>query len=174
MSVEQHKNHKVPLKCAIITVSDTRTEETDKSGNLIIKKLISEHHIINRRDIVKDDQEKITALIKQVADNKEIDVILMNGGTGISYRDVTYETVKNLLDKELSGFGELFRMLSYQEDIGSAAILSRAIAGVCNHTAVFATPGSSGAVKLAMDRLILPELNHVVNEIKKDINKLKL
>lgn len=169
MSVEQHKSHKTPLNCAIITVSDTRTEETDKSGNLIIEKLTSEHHIVKRRNIVKDDQEEIATLIKQLADDNDIDVVLTNGGTGISYRDVTYETVKGLLDKELNGFGELFRMLSYQEDIGSAAILSRAIAGVYNHTAVFATPGSSGAVKLAMDRLILPELNHVVSEIKKDI-----
>ena len=101
--------------------------------------------------------------------DEDIDVILTNGGTGIAKRDVTIETVQSLLDKEIVGFGELFRMLSYQEDIGSAAILSRAIAGVVKNKAVFSTPGSTGAVKLAMNKLILPEIGHVVREIKKDL-----
>lgn len=98
-----------------------------------------------------------------------IDVVLTNGGTGIAKRDVTIETVKEIIEKEIVGFGELFRMLSYTEDIGSAAILSRAIAGVANDTAIFSTPGSSGAVRLAMTKLILPELGHVVREIRKDL-----
>ena len=171
MSVHNHKKDKKPVNCMIITVSDTRTSETDKSGNLIFDLLNENNHKIKMRDIVTDDKKKISELIKNGAENPKIDVILINGGTGISHRDVTYETVQSLLDKELSGFGELFRMLSYQEDIGSAAIMSRAIAGVYKHTAIFSTPGSSGAVKLAMNRLILPELNHVIGEIKKDIKE---
>jgi len=170
MSVHEHKKNKGPVNCMIITVSDTRTRETDKSGNLMIQLLEENGHHIIAREIVTDDKQGIEELINKGAESPDIDVILTNGGTGISYRDVTYETVKHLLDKELSGFGELFRMLSYKEDIGSAAIMSRAIAGIYNHTAVFSTPGSSGAVKLAMNRLIIPELSHVVNEIKKDFN----
>jgi len=170
MSVHEHKKNKSPVNCMIITVSDTRTHETDKSGNLMIQLLEKNGHHIIAREIVTDDKQEIEELINKGAESQDIDVILTNGGTGISYRDVTYETVKRLLDKELSGFGELFRMLSYNEDIGSAAIMSRAIAGIYNHTAVFSTPGSSGAVKLAMNRLIIPELNHIVNEIKKDFN----
>jgi molybdopterin adenylyltransferase len=100
---------------------------------------------------------------------KEIDVILLNGGTGIARRDVTIEVVQGLIEKEIVGFGELFRMLSYLEDIGSAAILSRAIAGVSKDTAIFSMPGSSGAVRLAMEKLVLPEISHVVREIKKDL-----
>src|SRR5699024_7885325 len=137
MSVHNHKKDKKPVNCMIITVSDTRTSETDKSGNLMFDLINENNHKIKMRDIVTDDKKKISELI----------------------------------EKELSGFGELFRMLSYQEDIGSAAIMSRAIAGVYKHTAIFSTPGSSGAVKLAMNRLILPELNHVVGEIKKDIKE---
>src|SRR5699024_11650982 len=107
-------------------VSDTRTKETDKSGILMEKLLKEAGHNIKRREIVKDDKENIRSLIVDGVFNSEVDVILTNGGTGISYRDVTYETIQELLDKELSGFGEIFRMLSYEEDIGSSAIMSRA------------------------------------------------
>jgi len=169
MAVHEHKSRRQSVNCMIITVSDTRTKETDKSGNLMEELLKEVGHTIKKREIVKDDKENIRSVIEKGALNSEVDVILTNGGTGISYRDVTYETIQELLDKELSGFGEIFRMLSYEEDIGSAAIMSRAIAGVYNHTAIFSTPGSSGAVKLAMEKLILPELNHIVYEIKKDL-----
>src|SRR5699024_6804048 len=129
------------------------------------------HHIVAKK-IIPDEQDVIQETIDQGCEDEAIDVILTNGGTGISYRDVTYETVEKMLDKELLGVGEIFRMLSYDEDIGSAAIMSRAIAGVRNHTAIFTTPGSSGAVKLAMKRLIIPELTHVVNEMNKEFHTI--
>lgn len=170
MSVHEHKQHKKSVRCMIVTISDTRTDETDKSGQLMVELLEREGHQIIIKEIIRDEANVIAHTIEKGCDNEAIDVILTNGGTGISNRDVTIETVKRLLDKEIQGFGELFRMLSYKEDIGSAAIMSRAIAGVSNHTAIFTTPGSSGAVKLAMNKLILPELSHVVHEIQKDIN----
>lgn len=129
----------------------------------------SGHKIVNKQ-IVPDERMAIETAVKEGCKHPDVDVILTNGGTGISFRDVTIETVQQLFDKEIPGFGELFRMLSYEEDIGSAAIMSRAIAGISNHRAIFSTPGSSGAVKLAMNKLIIPELSHVVNEIKKDLS----
>ncbi|WP_078410934.1 MogA/MoaB family molybdenum cofactor biosynthesis protein [Priestia abyssalis] len=169
MSVQQHKKE-APRKvnCKVITVSDTRTKETDKSGSLIIKMLEENDHSIHDYDIVTDDYEVIKEAVKKGCLDKEIDVVLLNGGTGIAKRDVTVEVVQSLLEKELTGFGEIFRILSYLEDIGSAAILSRAIAGVSYGTAIFSMPGSSGAVKLAMEKLIIPEISHVVREIRKD------
>ncbi|WP_071393839.1 MogA/MoaB family molybdenum cofactor biosynthesis protein [Bacillus tuaregi] len=170
MSIEEHKKQaQKSVTCKVITVSDTRNKETDKSGKLMIELLESAGHTIGDYVIVKDEKGPIREAVLQGCLQPEIDVILTNGGTGIALRDVTIETVQALFDKEITGFGELFRMLSYQEDIGSAAILSRAIAGVIGERAVFSTPGSSGAVKLAMNKLILPELGHVVRELKKDI-----
>ncbi|WP_188453406.1 MogA/MoaB family molybdenum cofactor biosynthesis protein [Virgibacillus oceani] len=169
MSVEEHKRDVQNLGCMIITISDTRTDVTDKSGKLMMRLLEEAGHRTVIKKIVTDDRSAIRNMIETGSENPDIDVILTNGGTGISYRDVTIETIKGLLDKEMPGFGELFRMLSYQVDIGTAAMLSRAIAGVSNHTAIFSTPGSGGAVKLAMEKLILPELSHVVHEIKKDV-----
>jgi molybdenum cofactor biosynthesis protein B len=170
MSVQEHKSQAAKVVgCKIITVSDTRDKETDKSGKLMIELLDNAGHNIIDYVIVKDESVPIENEILRGCNNEEIDVILLNGGTGIAKRDVTIETVQNLLEKEMVGFGELFRMLSYQEDIGSSAILSRAIAGVVKNKAVFSTPGSTGAVKLAMHKLILPEIGHVVRELKKDI-----
>lgn len=170
MSTQEHKQEAPKrINCKIITVSDTRNKDTDKSGKLMIDLLEKSGHYISDYVIVKDEKLPIEEEIIKGYGRKDIDAILMNGGTGIAKRDVTIETVKNLLDKEIVGFGELFRMLSYQEDIGSAAILSRAIAGVVKNKAVFSTPGSTGAVKLAMNKLILPELGHVVREIQKDL-----
>lgn len=170
MSVSQHKKEAPEkVKCKVITVSDTRTVETDKSGSLMIKMLEDASHTVQDYQIVTDDYDVIFDAIKTGCLDKEIDVILLNGGTGIAKRDVTIEVVRNLIEKELTGFGEIFRMLSYLEDIGSAAILSRAIAGVSNNTAIFSTPGSSGAVKLAMEKIIIPEISHVVREIRKDL-----
>jgi molybdenum cofactor biosynthesis protein B len=170
MSTQEHKKAAPrTVNCKIITVSDTRNKETDKSGKLMIDLLEQAGHKIVDYVIVKDEAEPIQTEIVKGCENKEIDVILTNGGTGIAKRDVTIETVQMLLDKEIVGFGEIFRLLSYQEDIGSAAILSRAIAGVVKNKAVFSTPGSTGAVKLAMNKLILPEIGHVVKEIQKDL-----
>lgn len=170
MSVHDHKQHaQKSVNCKIITVSDTRNKDTDKSGKLMIELLEDAGHKIADYVIVKDEKEPIREEVLKGCNNPEIDVILTNGGTGIALRDVTIETVQSLFDKKIDGFGELFRMLSYQEDIGSAAILSRAIAGVIGNKAIFSTPGSSGAVKLAMNKLILPELGHVVMELKKDL-----
>ncbi|MEH7418332.1 molybdenum cofactor biosynthesis protein B [Neobacillus drentensis] len=170
MSSEEHKKEAPKaVRCKIITVSDTRNQETDKSGRLMMEMLEGAGHKIADYCIVKDETAPIQAEILKGCDRDDIDVILTNGGTGIAKRDVTIETVEGLLEKEIVGFGELFRMLSYQEDIGSAAILSRAIAGVVKDKGVFSTPGSTGAVKLAMSKLILPEIGHVVRELKKDL-----
>lgn len=169
MSVHEHKREKQSVNCMVLTVSDTRTAETDKSGNLMITMLGEAGHRVSERQIVRDEQEEIKAQVERGCGSSDTDVILINGGTGIASRDVTIETIEPLFQKEIPGFGELFRMLSYQEDIGSAAILSRAVAGIYNDTIIIATPGSSGAVKLAMERLILPELSHLVREVKKDL-----
>jgi molybdenum cofactor biosynthesis protein B len=136
---------------------------------MMIELLQEAGHIVSDYVIVKDDKEPIRHEIIKGSEDPAIDVILTNGGTGIALRDVTIETAREIFQKEMSGFGELFRFLSYQEDIGSAAILSRAIAGVINNKAVFCTPGSTGAVKLAMNKLILPEIGHVVRELRKDL-----
>lgn len=170
MSTTEHKAEAPnQVSCKVITVSDTRTKETDKSGQTMINLLETAGHVIVDYEIVKDEEVAIREAVLKGCMDSTIDVVLTNGGTGIAKRDVTIETVQALFEKEIIGFGELFRMLSYQEDIGSAAILSRAVAGVVNNKAVFSTPGSTGAVKLAMNRLILPEIGHVVRELKKDL-----
>lgn len=172
MGVEEHrKEAPKSVNCLIITVSDTRTIETDKSGQLM-KELLEQggYNVVDYR-IVKDEYTQIQSLIREASERKEVEAVLLNGGTGITFRDTTYEAVKGMLDKEMPGFGEIFRYLSYAEDIGPAAILSRAIAGVRGATAVFSMPGSSGAVKLAMNKLIIPELAHVMREIYKDLKK---
>lgn len=170
MSIIEHKlEASYSVNCKIITVSDTRNEESDKSGKLIKHLLEENGHIVVDYEIVRDEKTLIRTSVLKGCEARNIDVVLINGGTGIAKRDVTIEAVQSVFEKEITGFGEIFRILSYQEDIGSAAMLSRAIAGASMDTAVFAMPGSSRAVKLAMDRLILPELGHVVKEIKKDL-----
>ncbi|MCK1991845.1 MogA/MoaB family molybdenum cofactor biosynthesis protein [Peribacillus muralis] len=170
MSVNIHKKAITEaIRCMVITVSDTRNEKTDKSGALMMELLEAHGHEVTRYEIVKDEKDVIQAAVTAGCRSGKVDIILMNGGTGIAKRDVTIESVRELMTKEIPGFGELFRMLSYQEDIGSAAILSRAAAGIVNDKAVFSTPGSSGAVRLAMNKLILPELGHIVGELRKDL-----
>lgn len=172
MSTIEHKMEAPKtVRCKVITVSDTRTKETDKSGKLMIELLQEAGHEISDYKIVLDEQQMIREEVLSGCQKHDIDVILINGGTGLALRDVTIETIKPLFDKEINGFGELFRMLSYMEDIGSAAILSRAIGGIINNKVVFSTPGSTGAVKLAMNKLIVPELGHIVRELKKDVKK---
>ena len=168
-SAELHKQEApASVSCLIVTVSDTRTPETDKSGQLIRQLLTDQGHTVSGHHIVPDEYEAIAAMLREAADDPAAHAILLNGGTGIAARDVTIEAVGSMLDKEMPGFGELFRYLSFVEDIGSAAMLSRAVAGSIGRKAVFAMPGSTGAVRLAMTRLILPELGHVMRELRKD------
>jgi molybdopterin adenylyltransferase len=150
------------LPCAIVTVSDTRTPDTDTSGNLIRDRLTTAGHTIVRQAIVKDEAAQIVELVQALA-KAECAVVILNGGTGIARRDSTFEAIDRLLDKRLPGFGELFRMLSYAE-IGPGAMLSRATAGVYGATLIFSLPGSPHAVELAMDKLIMPELTHLLWE----------
>ncbi|WP_269669939.1 molybdenum cofactor biosynthesis protein B [Mammaliicoccus sciuri] len=156
------------INVAVLTVSDTRTKETDKGGQLVQQYLndlnveIKEGHY----QIVKDDVTEIQTQVNEWL-NKDVDAIITTGGTGISQRDVTIEAIKPLLDKEIEGFGEIFRYLSYTEDVGTRAILSRAIAGTVGHQVIISIPGSTGAVKLAMEKLITKELNHLVHELNK-------
>ncbi|WP_342561340.1 MogA/MoaB family molybdenum cofactor biosynthesis protein [Paenibacillus sp. FSL R7-0345] len=167
-SVEEHrKQAPQTVACYVITVSDTRTMETDTGGQLLASMLEEAGYQVMGRTIVKDDYEEIRELVYKSSVHSGIEAVLLTGGTGISPRDTTYEAVASLLDKSLPGFGEIFRLLSFTEDIGSAAILSRAIAGTIGNTAVFSMPGSTGAIKLAMSRLIVPELRHVMREIYK-------
>ena len=151
-----------PVRCAVVTVSDTRTEETDQSGALMKERLAGAGHTVVAYHVVPDEPDAIASLLDVLAG--QVEAILVNGGTGISRRDRTYEAVAAKLEKTLPGFGELFRMLSYQE-IGAGAMLSRATAGLYRDTLVFSTPGSTNAVRLALDRLILPELKHLVWEV---------
>ena len=153
------------VNCAVITVSDTRTPETDKSGQLIQQLLTGSEHTIQFYHILKDEPTEITATLKDLCQNSELDALIFNGGTGIAPRDTTYDAIEKLLEKTLPGFGEIFRSLSYVE-IGSRAIASRAVAGVCQGKLVFSVPGSSNAVKLAMEKLILPELSHLVQQLR--------
>jgi len=154
------------VRCAVLTVSDTRTVETDTSGALIRELLGWAGHAVAEYRIVADEPDQIREIVREWAAQPGIDAILSNGGTGIASRDTTYDVISGLLEKRLDGFGELFRMLSYQE-IGAAAMLSRATAGVFRNRLVVAMPGSRNAVNLAMTKLIVPELGHLVLEIRK-------
>jgi len=166
-STDEHRAQSpVSVTCAVLTISDTRTKEDDRSGQLIRQHLDWRGHSVAAYEIVPDDAESIRAILSRWIEDDAIQAIVTNGGTGIAGRDVTYEAITGLLEKRLDGFGELFRMLSFPE-IGAAAMLSRATAGISNRTVIFATPGSSNAVKLAMEKLIGPELGHVVHEATK-------
>ena len=165
-----HTNVKLerPVRCAVLTVSDTRTTETDKGGQSVQTLLQTADFEVEIQHymIVKDELTAIQSTVQQWLTG-DIDVILTTGGTGIAPRDVTIEAVTPLLDKEIEGFGELFRYLSFTEDVGTRALLSRAVAGTAKRTLIFCLPGSTGAVKLALNRLILPELTHLVYEMNK-------
>ena len=165
-----HQQHKTAapssVSCMVITCSDTRTPDTDTSGALIMNTLKERGHTIAAYHLVKDEPSVIRKLIKKGAKDRHVQAIIVNGGTGISRRDSTFEAIDGLLEKRLAGFGEIFRYLSYQ-DIGSAAILSRATAGLYKGTVVISIPGSEKAAFLAMDKLILNELGHMVHEMSK-------
>lgn len=172
--MDHHQHTQVDLdrniNLAVLTVSDTRNFDTDKGGKLV-QSLLNEINVSVAEDhykIVKDDIDEITLQINKWLDEQDdIDVIITTGGTGISQRDVTIEALKPLFTKELEGFGEIFRYLSYSEDVGTRALLSRAVAGTVDNKLIFALPGSTGAVKLGIERLIKPELNHLVHELTK-------
>ena len=165
-----HVEHKAqaPTKigCAVITCSDTRTPETDTSGYRIMNMLKEAGHGVLSYQLIKDEPKKIKAAVKKAAKNKRIQAVVINGGTGIAKRDSTFEAIDGMLEKRLEGFGEVFRYLTYQE-IGSPAIMTRATAGTYKGKILFSTPGSENAVRLAMDKLILPELGHIIRELTK-------
>jgi molybdenum cofactor biosynthesis protein B len=154
------------IRCAVITVSDTRTLETDTGGALVVERLESAGHRVEQREIIPDDPAVMRPLLESLRDHDQIDAVMMTGGTGITSRDMTFETVTSLLSKPLPGYGELFRMLSYEE-IGPAAMLSRATGGLMDRTVLLTMPGSRAAVSLAMERVILPELSHLVREARR-------
>lgn len=153
------------VNCAVITVSDTRTPKTDKSGQLIQQLLEEAGYSATTYALLKDEPEQILAQMKTFCNRADIDVLIFNGGTGIAPRDTTYDAIEEVLEKTLPGFGELFRFLSYQE-IGSRAIASRAVAGVYQGKLVFSLPGSTNAVKLAVEKLIIPELRHLIGQVQ--------
>jgi molybdopterin adenylyltransferase len=164
---QDHKSHAPKsIGCMVITCSDTRTPDTDTSGQLIHKLLRQFGHQVVLYHLVKDDPAQITARIAEGLANEAVQAIIINGGTGISQRDSTFEAVDAMLEKRLVGFGEIFRYLTYQT-IGSPAIMSRATAGIIKGRVLFSTPGSENAVRLAMEKLILPELGHLVKELTK-------
>ncbi len=161
--LSKDRNH---LPFAVLTMSDTRNEETDKSGQIIKELLLGQGHRVVHYRVVKENPEHIRREISACIQNPEVAVIITNGGTGVAKRDGTFEVVSSLLDKPLTGFGEIFRYLSYA-DIGSGAMMSRATAGIVGNKVLFAIPGSSGAVRLAMEKLILLEAGHLYWEITK-------
>ena len=167
MSLEQHRAEApAALGFAVVTVSDTRAESTDRGGDYLAAAIENAGHGVARRALVRDEAEAIRAEARAAAGDEAADLVLFTGGTGIAPRDVTPEAVEPLLDRVVPGFGELFRALSY-EQIGSAALLSRALAGLASGRVVFVLPGSRGAIELAMEKLILPELGHLAAEAVK-------
>lgn len=167
MSVDEHRS-KAPkiVTVAIVTVSDTRTEADDHSGNAIAELLRAAGHRVGRRSLVKDEVQDIQRVLREAIEDSEVDAVIVNGGTGIARRDVSLEAVSAFQEKAIPGFGELFRALSFEE-IGSAAMMSRAAAFVTEGKLVFCLPGSEKAVRLAMSRLIVPELGHAVWEARR-------
>jgi molybdopterin adenylyltransferase len=171
MSYEQHKHSASPItaRCAVITLSDTRTESTDKSGAKIKDLLTNASHTISHYDLIPDDPTRLESLLTTLESRPDLDLIITNGGTGISRRDNTVPVITKHLTIPLPGFGELFRMLSYDQ-IQSGALLSRALGGVAGphrDKLLFALPGSTNAVELALTKLILPELPHLLTELRK-------
>jgi molybdenum cofactor biosynthesis protein B len=168
-STTQHRSNAAALpsvRAAVLTISDTRTPETDTSGALMKRLLEEDGNEVVAYSILPDEPTFIREQITELCHGGNVQVILCNGGTGISPRDGTFEVVSSLIERPLPGFGELFRMLSWEE-VGPAAMLSRATAGLVGNVLLFSTPGSSNAVQVAMKRLIIPELKHLVWEISR-------
>jgi molybdenum cofactor biosynthesis protein B len=166
MGADEHRQkagHE-PVTLAIVTVSDTRTPETDGNRQYIESRVAELGHIVAAYRLVKDEPDQVAAVLDELSAMPDVQIVLFNGGTGISPRDTTYDVISRKLEKTLPGFGELFRMISYQE-IGAAAMLSRATAGVYKQTLVVSMPGSTNAVKTALEKLIFPEINHLAWEV---------
>ena len=167
MSSREHKAQApASVACFVVTVSDTRTEATDTGGRAIRELLQASGHTVSGHTIVSDEPAQVTLVLEDRLADAATQVIITTGGTGISARDTTFEAVTALFDKRLDGFGELFRMISFNE-IGSAAMMSRATAGTVGRKAIFVLPGSPAAVRLAMEKLIVPELGHIVQQLSK-------
>lgn len=167
MSVEEHRaGAPEQVHFAVLTVSDTRTKETDESGQLIIELVQASFHVPAVRALCKDEPRAVQELVRKATTQAGIDCLVITGGTGISKRDSTYEAVRELYELEIPGFGEIFRSLSFRA-IGPAAMLSRASAGLVSRCPVFSLPGSAAAVRLAMEELILPEIGHFVAQARR-------
>lgn len=166
VSAEHRASAPQRVACAVITVSDTRTPETDTGGQTVCDLLAAGGFEIAARQIIPDEPDRMRPLVEQFRDDEAIDAVLLTGGTGLGSRDQTFETITALITKPLPGYGELFRMVSFHE-IGAAAMLSRATAGLMNRTVVITMPGSPAAVRLAMEKLIVPELRHLVREARR-------
>ena len=164
MGYQEHR-HEAPksVNCAVLTISDSRTEADDESGRLIQQKLGENGHRVVAYAILRNEADSIRQKIEELLKQEELQVIIASGGTGVSHRDITVETISSILDKKLDGFGELFRFLSYRE-IGTASIMSRALGGVAGGKVILCLPGSLGAVRLALDKIIIPEIGHMVRE----------
>jgi molybdopterin adenylyltransferase len=168
MSATPHPDAQpIAVCCAVITVSDSRSPDTDRSGQLIQSLLQAAGHRLGEYAIIPDQPEQIQALLHDLCRRSDLEALIFNGGTGIAPRDTTYDAIARSLDKTLPGFGEIFRWLSFQE-IGSRAIASRTVAGVCQGKLVFSLPGSTNAVRLAIEQLILPEIQHLVTQLNPD------
>jgi molybdopterin adenylyltransferase len=166
MGAEEHHQRAGtdPVTVAIVTVSDSRTPETDKNYHYLEARLTELGHRVAAYRLIKDEPDQVAAVLEELAAMLDVQIILFNGGTGISPRDTTFDVISRMLEKTMPGFGELFRMLSWDE-VGAAAMLSRATAGVYKKTLVFSMPGSPNAVQVALEKLILPELNHLAWEV---------
>jgi molybdenum cofactor biosynthesis protein B len=154
------------IRCVVLTVSDTRTEATDTAGRAIVELLEAAGHVVIDRRLSRDEPAEVQAIVAAWLDRDDLDAVITTGGTGITSRDSTFEAISSLLAKSLPGFGELFRMLSFEE-IGAAAMMSRATAGIARGKIVAALPGSEAAVRLALTRLLVPELAHMVREARR-------
>jgi molybdenum cofactor biosynthesis protein B len=164
---DEHKAHAPrAIGCWVLTISDSKTPETDTSGKLIRELLTGAGHQVIGSDIVRDEPADVQRVIRDACANAAVQAVIMTGGTGITSRDSTFEAVEAMLDKRLPGFGELFRMLSYQE-VGGAAMLSRAQMGITGGRIVVSLPGSPNACRLALEKLLLPELGHLVRELRR-------
>ncbi len=165
MGYQEHKQEAPKsVNCAVLIISNTRTEQNDESGKLIIRALKRNGHRVVSYCILKNDADSIQKKLGELLQEESLQVIITSGGTGISHLDVTVETISQALEKKLDGFGELFRLLTHQE-IGSGSIMSRAIGGVAKGKVILCLPGSVGAVSLAMEKIILPEIGHLVREV---------
>jgi molybdenum cofactor biosynthesis protein B len=155
------------LRLGVLTVSDSRTKENDESGAILRDRMTLAGHTVVVQELLPNDEERVRAVVTDWTARDDLDAVLITGGTGLGSRDRTIEAVRPLFDKELPGFGEIFRVLSYQEQVGAAAMLSRATAGSVRGRIVVSLPGSRAAVTLAVEKLLVPELAHAVREVRR-------